>query len=86
MTTLPSSIPASAASSSSRHALVGALRSPLGIVASLLLVTLILLATFGPVIWGETAKIADLTQLSMAPVPPILSAPTPEDATCSRGC
>ncbi|MGS0562671.1 dipeptide/oligopeptide/nickel ABC transporter permease/ATP-binding protein [Microbacterium aurugineum] len=67
MTTLPSSIPASAASSSSRHALVGALRSPLGIVASLLLVTLILLATFGPVIWGETAKIADLTQLSMAP-------------------
>ena len=68
MTTLPPPIPtAAAASSSSRHALVTALRSPLGIVASVLLVTLILLATFGPVIWGETAKVADLTQLSMAP-------------------
>ncbi|KAA0960013.1 dipeptide/oligopeptide/nickel ABC transporter permease/ATP-binding protein [Microbacterium sp. ANT_H45B] len=67
MTTLPPPIPASAASSSSRHALVTVLRSPLGIAASLLLVTLILLAALGPVIWGETAKIADLTQLSMAP-------------------
>ena len=67
MTTLPPPLPMAAAASSSRHALVTALRSPLGIVASLLLVTLILLATFGPVIWGETAKVADLTQLSMAP-------------------
>ncbi|KJL30034.1 dipeptide/oligopeptide/nickel ABC transporter permease/ATP-binding protein [Microbacterium oxydans] len=68
MTTLPPPIPAvPAASSSSQHALVTALRSPLGIIASVLLVTLILLATFGPVIWGETAKVADLTQLSMAP-------------------
>ncbi|MFJ2551298.1 dipeptide/oligopeptide/nickel ABC transporter permease/ATP-binding protein [Microbacterium sp. NPDC087591] len=68
MTTLPPPLPtAPTASSSSRHALVAALRSPLGFVASLLLVTLILLAAFGPVIWGETAKVADLTQLSMAP-------------------
>jgi ABC-type dipeptide/oligopeptide/nickel transport system ATPase component/ABC-type dipeptide/oligopeptide/nickel transport system permease subunit len=46
---------------------VAALRSPLGVIASIFLVTLILLATFGPVIWGEAAKVADLTQLSVDP-------------------
>jgi peptide/nickel transport system permease protein len=62
---LPAAVPVEARRR--RDALLGTLRSPLGIVATLFLVTLVVLAVVGPLHWGETAKVADLTRLSEGP-------------------
>ncbi|WP_445519711.1 dipeptide/oligopeptide/nickel ABC transporter permease/ATP-binding protein [Streptomyces sp. NEAU-174] len=66
-TSIPPSTSDVAGSLASRHTVLVALRSPLGIVTSLALVALAFFAIFGPMIWGGTAAVADLTQLSAKP-------------------
>jgi peptide/nickel transport system permease protein len=67
--TMPRDMPAAAPTGPRRRrgALLSTLRSPLGIVASLFLLTLVVLAVVGPLHWGETAKVAELTRLSEGP-------------------
>ncbi|WP_082561607.1 dipeptide/oligopeptide/nickel ABC transporter permease/ATP-binding protein [Microbacterium sp. Root61] len=59
--------PAPAANRAQRF--VRVLRSPLGIAAVIGLVVLTFFTIFGPIIWGQEATVADLTQLSAKPSP-----------------
>ena len=52
---------------SSRRRFLTVLRSPLGIGALAALMVVAFFAVFGPVLWGEVARQADLTQLSAKP-------------------
>ncbi|MFF5113655.1 dipeptide/oligopeptide/nickel ABC transporter permease/ATP-binding protein [Streptosporangium sp. NPDC000509] len=52
---------------SSRRRFLTVLRSPLGIGALAALMVVVFFAVFGPVLWGEAARQADLTQLSAKP-------------------
>ncbi len=52
-----------------RHGFWTTLRSPVGIAATVTLLTLVFFAIFGPVLWGATAGQADLTKLSAKPSP-----------------
>ncbi|WP_456694826.1 dipeptide/oligopeptide/nickel ABC transporter permease/ATP-binding protein [Aeromicrobium sp. P5_D10] len=50
-----------------RHPMWVALRSPIGIAACIGLLTLVFFAVFGPILWGDAAREADLGQLSAKP-------------------
>ncbi|MEO3863002.1 ATP-binding cassette domain-containing protein [Acrocarpospora sp. B8E8] len=52
---------------SSRRRFLTVLRSPLGIGALAALMVVAFFAVFGPVLWGDVARQADLTQLSAKP-------------------
>lgn len=52
---------------SARRRFVAVLRSPIGICAVAALIVVAFFAVFGPVLWGDVARQADLTQLSAKP-------------------
>ncbi|TMU98402.1 dipeptide/oligopeptide/nickel ABC transporter permease/ATP-binding protein [Streptomyces sp. DASNCL29] len=52
---------------SARRRFVTVLRSPIGICAVAALIVVAFFAVFGPVLWGDVARQADLTQLSAKP-------------------